>query len=86
MRSSKRCLKTATGLSRYKGRVLLLMSGNDYIADEFDEVTAASRAWDGLLTNPRVLRKDVAGADHTFSKKIWKDEASGAVVDWVGGL
>lgn len=78
-------VKTATGLSRYKGRVLLLMSGNDYIADEFDEVTAASRAWDGLLSDPRVLRKDIEGSDHTFSRKIWKDAASGAVVDWIGG-
>lgn len=77
-------VKTATGLSRYPGRVLLLMSGHDYIADEFDQVTAASRAWDGLLDDPRVQRTDIAGADHTFSKKIWKDAASDAVVEWVG--
>ncbi len=76
-------VKTATGLSRYTGRVLLLMSGHDYIADEFDEVTAASRAWDGLLDDPRVLRRDIDGADHTFSKKVWKDAASDAIVDWI---
>lgn len=76
-------VKTATGLSRFKGQVLLLMSGYDYIAKEFDEVTAASRAWDGLLDNERIVRKEVAGADHTFSKKVWKNAASDAVVDWV---
>ena len=76
-------VKTAAGLSRFKGQVLLLMSGHDYIAREFDEVTAASRAWDGLLQGPRIVRKDVEGADHTFSKKVWKEAASDAVVAWI---
>lgn len=75
--------KTATGLSRFKGPVLLLMSGHDYIAREFDEVTAASKAWEGLLDDPRVVRVDVEGADHTFSRKAWKGTASDAVVRWV---
>jgi exosortase A-associated hydrolase 1 len=74
--------KTAAALSRFKGHVLLLMSGHDYIAREFDEVTSASRAWDGLLEGPRIVRKDIAGSDHTFSKRIWKDAASDAIVDW----
>ena len=76
-------VKTATGLSRFKGQILLLMSGHDYIAREFDEVTAASRAWDGLLESERIVRKEVDGADHTFSKKVWKEAASVAVVGWV---
>lgn len=75
--------KTATGLSRFKGPVLLLMSGHDYIAREFDEVTAASKAWEGLLDAPRVKRVDIEGADHTFSRKAWKGAASDAVAGWV---
>ncbi len=76
-------VRTATGMSRFKGRVLLLMSGNDYIAREFDEVVAASRAWDGLLTDTRVLRREIAGADHTFSRKHWKEAASDTIVGWI---
>jgi exosortase A-associated hydrolase 1/exosortase A-associated hydrolase 2 len=75
--------KTAAGLRRYGGQVLLLMSGRDYIAQEFDEVTSESRAWEGLLQGPRLRRHDVAGADHTFSRAEWKDEASTAVTDWL---
>jgi len=75
--------RVATGLARFGGRSLLLMSGNDYIAREFDEVVAASRAWDGLLQSPRVVRRDIEGADHTFSKKAWKSAASDAVVAWL---
>ena len=59
------------------------MSGHDYIAREFDEVTAASRAWNGLLKSKRIVRREVDGADHTFSKKVWKNAASDAVVDWL---
>ena len=77
--------RTAAGLGRFKGQSLLLMSGHDYIAREFDEVTAASRAWDGLLADPRVQRRDIDGADHTFSRKAWKSAASDAVVDWMRG-
>ena len=41
------------------------MSGRDYIAREFDEVTRSSEAWRGLLDQPRVQRTDIADADHT---------------------
>ena len=76
-------VKTAVGLRRFTGRSLLLMSGHDYIAREFDEVTAASTAWNGLLADPRVVRCDIEGADHTFSRAAWKEAASDAVVSWM---
>ena len=76
-------VRTAEGLRRFKGRALLLMSGVDLIAREFDEVTNASKAWDGLLQSDRVTRVDVAGADHTFSREIWKSAAATAVADWL---
>jgi exosortase A-associated hydrolase 1/exosortase A-associated hydrolase 2 len=76
-------VKTAAGLARFDGQVLLLMSGRDYIAREFDEVTAASRAWDGVLDRPNVRRHDVEGADHTFSKRAWKDSAGAAIAAWM---
>ena len=76
-------VKTAAGLSRFKGQVLLLMSGHDYIAREFDEVTSASKAWAGLLDSPRLVRTDVEGADHTFSTNVWKNAASDSIVQWM---
>lgn len=78
--------KTAAGLRRFSGRVLLLMSGRDYIAREFDEVTAMSRAWHGLLQEPRIERRDLTEADHTFSRAAWKAQASDWVVEWLRGF
>ena len=76
-------VRTAEGLRRFKGRSLLLMSGVDLIAREFDEVTSASRAWDGLLSNPQLRRVDIEGADHTFSREVWKGAAADTVAQWL---
>lgn len=76
-------MRTAEGLRRFKGRSLLLMSGFDLIAREFDEVTAASRAWDGLLADPRLTRVDIEGADHTFSREVWKTAAADSIARWL---
>jgi exosortase A-associated hydrolase 1/exosortase A-associated hydrolase 2 len=76
-------LKTAAGLRRFGGNVMILMSGRDYIAREFDEVVKASEAWRGLLEDRRVLRRDLAGADHTFSREPWQRQASDWVCEWL---
>lgn len=77
-------VRVAEGLRRFRGRSLLLMSGFDLIAREFDEVTSASKAWQGLLDSERVQRVDVTGADHTFSREVWKHAAAEAVTRWLG--
>jgi len=72
--------KTAAGLRRFQGRSMILMSGRDYIAREFDEIVRSSPAWTGLLEDPRVTRRDMADADHTFSREPLKVK----VAEWVG--
>ena len=77
--------RTAEGLKRFRGRVLFLMSGRDYIAREFDEVTKSHPAWAGLLDDPRVSRQEIADADHTFSKPEAKAEAQAILLAWLAG-
>ena len=77
--------RTAEGLRRFRGRVLFLMSGRDLIAREFDDVTQSAPVWQGLLADPRVSRKDIADADHTFSKPAVKAEAQKTLLDWMSG-
>ncbi len=76
-------IKTAVGLRSFDGQVLILMSGRDYIAREFDEVVKESKTWDGLLANPRIKRLDLAEADHTFSRDVWRSQAADSVRDWI---
>lgn len=79
-------VRTAEGLRRFGGPALVLMSGHDYIAREFDEITRITPAWSGLLGSPQVRRVDIEGADHTFSKQVWKVAMVDAVVDWMRAL
>ncbi|HMO46583.1 MAG TPA: hydrolase 1, exosortase A system-associated [Rubrivivax sp.] len=76
-------LRTAEGLRRFGGPALVLMSGHDYIAREFDEITRITPAWSGLLDSGQVRRVDIDGADHTFSKQVWKTAMVEAIVDWM---
>ena len=62
------------GLRKFSGPVLLVLSGRDWIATEFLEVVASSPAWQELLAAKRVTRHEIAGADHSFSKREWRDE------------
>lgn len=76
-------VRVAEGLRRFQGRCLLLMSGFDLIAREFDAVTGASRAWSGLLQDERLTRIDIEGADHTFSREVWKQAAADRIACWL---
>jgi hypothetical protein len=68
----------AYGLARFKGPVLLIISGQDLTAREFEDTARSSGTWQRLLTEPRVSRHDLQAADHTFSRREWHDK----VVEW----
>lgn len=74
--------RMAEGLRRFKGSVLLLISGNDLTAREFLDAAAASSLWRDLLADPRVVRRDLPTADHTFSQAVWREQ----VISWTIAL
>jgi len=78
--------RMAQGFSRFKGPILLIMSGQDLTAREFDDVVRLSRAWQGLLQTPRLTRQDLAESDHTFSRQIWRDKVAGWTLKWIQGF
>ena len=71
------------GFAKFTGPVLLLMSGRDLTAREFDEYAAADPRWRELLHRPSVRRVDIANADHTFSATESRLEAEQATVEWL---
>jgi len=75
--------RMANGLRRYRGEVLLILSGNDLTAHEFTDATTASRRWSRLLTAERISRHDLKEADHTFSLRRWHDEVVRLTKDWL---
>jgi hypothetical protein len=71
------------GFEAFSGPVLLLLSGRDLTAHEFEEFTKASRGWSMRLNRPSVNRVNLPHADHTFSGKAALDEATQAVIRWL---
>lgn len=75
--------RMARGLALYGRPVLLIMSGNDLTAREFDDVTGSSPAWAGQLDAPHVIRHDLPNADHTFARKDWAQAVAEATLNWI---
>jgi exosortase A-associated hydrolase 1 len=71
------------GLDRFKGKVLLIMSGNDLTAQEFSDLVKGSHGWQKLLGSPRVQRRDLPQANHTFSTRDWRDQVSSWTREWI---
>ncbi|MEO8409456.1 MAG: hydrolase 1, exosortase A system-associated [Propionivibrio sp.] len=61
--------KMAAGLGHFTGHVLLILSGQDFTAKEFQEFVAASPPWAGLTTAGNIYQIMILDADHTFSNQ-----------------
>jgi len=73
-------------LGRFRGRVLLILSGNDLTAQEFNDVVAGSRRWRQLLSADRITRYDLPEANHTFARRDWRDQVERWTEAWVKNL
>ena len=52
----------------FDGAILLLLSGDDYTAKEFQEHVASSPAWADAMQKRTLIRHHEPGADHTLSE------------------
>jgi len=71
-------------LSRFKGGTLLILSENDLTAQECAHIISASPAWLALIEQGRIERQFLAGANHTFSRRRWRDQVATWTLDWLG--
>lgn len=71
------------GLANFKGQLMLVMSGRDIIAREFDQLLKRSPAWQTELAAHNTVRHELEYADHTFSSREWRDQVASWGVDWL---
>ena len=71
------------GFNQFTGKVLLIISGADLTAQEFSDMVKASSKWQRLLAAARVNQKRLEGADHTFSRRVWRDQVCNWTGDWI---
>lgn len=75
--------KVTEGLERFNGRVLFVFSGNDLVASEFKDMIKGSRRMRQLIKGPNITVCDHPQADHTFSRRQWRDEVGAWTADWL---
>ncbi len=71
------------GLQRFGGPVLLILSGDDLTAAEFRDTVKTSRHWQRLLAQPRIRVHEFPEANHTFSRRDWRDQVAVWTRDWL---
>lgn len=75
--------RTFFGLNAFKGKILLVLSGNDLTAAEFKDEMASSGHWGSLLRSGRFQKFELVDSDHTFSRREWKDMVAIETIKWI---
>ena len=78
--------RMADGWKAMPGKVLLILSGQDYTAMEFLDYASSSSEWSELIAGKRVTRVDIADADHTFSTAGFRAVVEDESIKWLSGL
>jgi exosortase A-associated hydrolase 1 len=71
------------GMERLHGPVMLVLSGRDMIAREFDVMVATSPEWTRQFASKPVTRHDFADSDHTFSSAAQRDDVVNRALAWL---
>jgi uncharacterized protein len=67
----------------FPGHILLLLSEDDYTADEFRGALATDPAWQEASTHARLEQHDIGGADHTMSVQAARLEVEALTRSWL---
>ena len=73
------------GLQQFDGEVLLILSGDDLTAAEFEQLPRSSQAWRHALAREGLCRRRLAEANHTFSTARWRRQVECWTLDWLCG-
>lgn len=75
--------RMAVGWRAFPGDILLLLSSDDHTAKEFLEVATTDPEWRGALQRAGVERRDLDGADHTFSEDDARQQVEALTLSWL---
>lgn len=78
--------RMAEGWRRFNGPILLLLSGDDLTAREFEDVAAGDGPWTGHLSQPRVQITRLPAANHTFASALWREQVAEHTRRWLDQL
>lgn len=79
-------VRVADSLRSFEGSVLMILSGADLTAQEFDVAVLGSSEMDAWRGDPRVTVRRMARANHTYSRRPWRDQVHEWTEDWLREL
>jgi hypothetical protein len=72
-----------SGLKRFRGDILLIMSGQSLTSEEFDVLVANSVDWQKAYKSALIRREDIKIADQAFSTPEARNELISKSRDWL---
>jgi uncharacterized protein len=72
-----------SGLKKAQIPLLLILSGEDYVAKEFLELVQVDREWQVVLQQKAMLKIVIPEADHTFSSAKWRLDVEQTTQRWL---
>lgn len=76
--------RMASAMQHFPGPVLLVLSGDDYVAKEFRDWADAQAGWSNWQEWPHLTCHCIEAADHTFSSAPWREQVEQATLAWLG--
>jgi len=73
------------GARAFSGRMLIVLSGADTVAAEFLALVERHPGWSDAFTHAGVDLLRIDAANHTFSRRQWRDEVAARSADFVLG-
>jgi uncharacterized protein len=70
----------------FTGQTLILLSGQDLVATEFELLQQRSQDWRRAFASPRVTTMKLPEATHTFSRQVWRHWVEQASAQFVGDV
>ncbi|MDO9598624.1 MAG: hydrolase 1, exosortase A system-associated [Azoarcus sp.] len=67
-------------------RTVIILSGRDYVAREFEDVVKASPEFSALISEGSIKMLHFPDVDHTFSNAVARRQLGNATCDWVEAL
>lgn len=76
-------LRLTRSLKLFSGELCILTSGNDYIAQEFNDFISSSTEWKSSGLDEKILFNKMTDADHTFSRPEWREALFHDTEQWI---
>lgn len=85
LRTEKQSFQQSMALAwqRFSGQILLLLSGDDYVAKEFLEYANTNAAWKDAWAHAHLQRHNLPEVDHTCSSAMSRQRVQQLTLDWL---